>query len=75
MTERPANGAPEEARRARGPTRAELIEKLDDMQRVLDETREQSDEHLRDLERTAADFADYNGWTRTGRGLSQFSNT
>ena len=29
------------------------------MQRVLDETREQSDEHLRALQRAAADFANY----------------
>jgi molecular chaperone GrpE len=75
MTERPTNGAPEDARHARGPSRAELIEKLEDMQRVLDETREQSDEHLRGLQRTAADFANYRRRVDEERaGLSQFSN-
>jgi molecular chaperone GrpE len=75
MTERPTNGAPEDVRHARGPTRAELIEKLEDMQRVLDETREQSDEHLRGLQRTAADFANYRRRVDEERdGLSQFSN-
>jgi molecular chaperone GrpE len=75
MTERPTNGAPEDARHARGPSRAELIEKLEDMQRVLDETREQSDEHLRGLQRTAADFANYRRRVDEEReGLSQFAN-
>jgi molecular chaperone GrpE len=75
MTERPTNGAPEDARHPRGPSRAELIEKLEDMQRVLDETREQSDEHLRGLQRTAADFANYRRRIDEERaGLSQFSN-
>ena len=75
MTERPTNGAPEDARHARGPSRAELIAKLEDMQRVLDETREQSDEHLRGLQRTAADFANYRRRVDEEReGLSQFSN-
>jgi molecular chaperone GrpE len=75
MTERPTNGAPEDARHARGPSRAELIEKLEDMQRVLDETREQSDEHLRGMQRAAADFANYRRRVDEEReGLSQFSN-
>jgi len=75
MTERPTNGAPEDTRHARGPSRAALIEKLEDMQRVLEETREQSDEHLRGLQRTAADFANYRRRADEEReGLSQFSN-
>jgi molecular chaperone GrpE len=76
MTERPTNGAPPgEPRHARGPSRADLIEKLEDMQRVLEETREQSDEHLRGLQRTAADFANYRRRVDEEReGLSQFSN-
>ena len=45
------------------------------MQRVLEETREQSDEHLRGLQRTAADFANYRRRVDEDReGLSQFSN-
>ena len=76
MTERPTNGAPEDARHARGPSRAELIEKLEDMQRVLDETREQSDEHLRGMQRAAADFANYRRRVDEEReGLSQFTNS
>ncbi|MEX0625886.1 MAG: nucleotide exchange factor GrpE [Chloroflexota bacterium] len=75
MTERPTNGAPEDAPHARGPSRAALIQQLEDMQRVLDETREQSDEHLRGLQRTAADFANYRRRVDEEReGLSQFSN-
>lgn len=75
MTDRPTNGAPDEARHARGPSRAELIEKLEDMQRVLDQTREQSDEHLRGLQRAAADFANYRRRVDEERaGLSQFTN-
>ena len=75
MTERPTNGAPEDARHARGPSRAQLIEKLEDLQRVLDETREQSDEHLRGMQRAAADFANYRRRIDEERaGLSQFSN-
>ena len=75
MTERPTNGAPKDARHERGPSRADLIEKLEDMQRVLEATREQSDEHLRGLQRTAADFANYRRRVDEDReGLSQFSN-
>ena len=75
MTDRPTNGAPEEARHARGPSRAELIEKLDDMQRVLEQTREQADENLRSWQRTAADFSNYRRRMDDEReGLSQFSN-
>ena len=75
MTERPTNGAPEDARHGRGPSRADLIERLEDMQRVLDETREQSDEHLRGMQRAAADFANYRRRVDEEReGLSQFAN-
>lgn len=62
MTKRPTNGAPQDPRdprQARGPSRADLIEKIEDLQRVLEQTREQADENLRALQRTAADFANY----------------
>ncbi len=62
MTERPTNGAPQDPRdprQARGPSRADLIAKIEDLQRVLEQTREQADENLRSLQRTAADFANY----------------
>ena len=75
MTERPTNGAPKDARHERGPSRADLIEKLEDMQRVLEATREQSDEHLRGMQRAAADFANYRRRMDEEReGLSQFTN-
>lgn len=73
MTDR-TNGAPPDERHARGPSRAALIEKIEDLQRVLDQTREQSDEHLRGLQRTAADFANYRRRVEEDReGLAQFS--
>ena len=75
MTERPTNGAPEDARHARGPSRNALIEKIEDLERVLEQTRDQADEHLRGLQRTAADFANYRRRVDEEReGLSQFSN-
>ena len=75
MTERPTNGAPEDARHARGPSRAALLEKIEDLQRVLEASREQSDENLRSLQRTAADFANYRRRVDEERqGLSTFSN-
>src|ERR1700674_722044 len=75
MTDRPTNGAPDDARHARGPSRADLIEKLEARQHVRDQTREQSDEHLRGLQRTAADFANYRRRVDEERaGLSQFTN-
>jgi molecular chaperone GrpE len=78
MTEHRGNGAPEDprdARHAKGPSRAELLSMVEDLQRVLGETREQSDEHLRGLQRTAADFANYRRRVDEEReGLAQFSN-
>ena len=75
MTDRPTNGAPEEARHARCPSRAELLEKVEDLERVLDQVREQSDEHLRSWQRTAADFSNYRRRIEEEReGLLQFSN-
>lgn len=75
MTERPTNGAPEDPRHPRGSSRAALIEKIDDLQRVLDEAREQADENLRALQRNAADFANYRRRIDEEReGLSTFSN-
>ena len=75
MTERPTNGAPEDARHARGPSRAELLSKIEDLQNVLEQARDQSDEHLRALQRSAADFANYRRRVEEEReGLSQLTN-
>jgi molecular chaperone GrpE len=52
-----------------------MLEKIEDLERVLEQTRDQSDEHLRGLQRTAADFANYRRRVDEERdGLSQFSN-
>lgn len=76
MTEHPTNGAPEDPRHARGPSRAALIEKIEDLQRVLDQTREQADENLRSWQRTAADFSNYRRRIDDEReGMAQFTNT
>jgi len=78
MTEHRGNGAPEdprEGRHPRGPSRAELLSMIEDLQRVLEQTREQADEHLRGLQRTAADFANYRRRIDEDReGMAQFSN-
>jgi molecular chaperone GrpE len=83
MTEHRGNGAPNGApdeprdpRHPKGPSRAELLSMIEDLQRVLAETRELSDEHLRGLQRTAADFANYRRRVDEDReGLAQFTNS
>ncbi|MEX0710508.1 MAG: nucleotide exchange factor GrpE [Chloroflexota bacterium] len=75
MTRRPTNGAPEDARQGRGPARAELLAKIEELQKVLEQTREQADENLRALQRSAADFANYRRRVEEEReGLAQFTN-
>ena len=70
MTERQTNGDAREATEAReerdsregrgkGPSRAELIAKLSEIENALEEAREQSDENLRAWQRTAADLSNY----------------
>ena len=88
MTDRPTNGdtreAPEtltDARerrrddRGRGPSRGELIAKLEEMQQQLEEARAQGDEHLRAWQRAAADFSNYRRRTDEEREtLARFAN-
>ena len=81
MTDRPTNGAPtngspeDGGRHGRGPSRAAMLEKIEDLERVLEQVREQSDENLRALQRSAADFANYRRRVDEEREqLSQFSN-
>ena len=76
MTERPTNGAPEDARQ-RG--RARAVARRADREAGgaaarLEETREQSDEHLRAWQRAAADFANYRRRVDEERERSQFTN-
>ncbi|HEX6140159.1 MAG TPA: nucleotide exchange factor GrpE [Candidatus Limnocylindria bacterium] len=66
MTDRPTNGdarepvtAGQRDERGRGPSRGELIAKLEELQHELDSAREQSEEHLRSWQRAAADFSNY----------------
>ena len=64
MTERQTNGdaretVEETGLRAKGPTRAELIHKLDELQQQLDESQAQAEEHMRAWQRTAADYSNY----------------
>ena len=65
MTDRPTNGDAREGHethvrreeRGRGPSRAELIAKLEELTHQLDDARAQGDEHLRAWPRAAADFS------------------
>ena len=61
-TERPTNGAPEaaeEPRHGRGPSRAELIAKIEELRDDLERARAEADENLRNWQRATADFSNY----------------
>jgi len=61
--------------RGRGPSRHDLIEKLEELQRDLEETRERSEENLRNWQRSAADFSNFKRRTEEERELvAQFAN-
>jgi molecular chaperone GrpE len=80
MTDHPTNGDAREAveepgLRAKGPTRAELIHKLDELQTQLEETQAQADEHMRAWQRAAADFSNYKRRTDDERDtVARFAN-
>jgi molecular chaperone GrpE len=83
MTERPTNGDGREATEARderevrskGPSRAELIAKLGEIENALEEARAQSDENLRAWQRTAADLSNYRRRTDDEREtVARFAN-
>jgi molecular chaperone GrpE len=58
-----------------GPSRAELVAKLEELQQELEQARAQSDEHLRSWQRAAADFANYRRRTDEEReALARFAN-
>jgi molecular chaperone GrpE len=64
MTEHQTNGdardtVEETGLRAKGPSRAELIHKLDELQQQLEDSQAQADEHMRAWQRTAADYSNY----------------
>ena len=80
MTDRP-NGGPkprtrgeERADAIKAPSRIELIERADGLQRDLDELREQAQQNLHNWQRSAADFANYKRRSEEERSaLGEFS--
>lgn len=83
MTDEPTNGgakpqtktrAEERAESVKTPTRIELAERIEALERELTETRARAEEHLYNWQRSAADFANYKRRTDDERALaSQFS--
>jgi len=86
MTERTTNGDVREARETleapeqreagtRGPSRAELIAKLEGLQQELEDARAQGEEHLRAWQRAAADYTNYKRRTEEERlQVAEFAN-
>jgi len=83
MTDRTTNGRPKTRARTRGeeradsiptPTRSELAERIEALERELAATREKGEEHLYNWQRSAADFANYKRRTDDERAvMTQFS--
>jgi molecular chaperone GrpE len=61
MTDSPTNGDAREPREhhGRGPSRTEMLGKLETLQHELELAREESEEHMRAWQRAAADLANY----------------
>lgn len=84
MTDHPTNGgakpqtktrAEERAESIKTPTRLELAERIESLERELEETRRKSEEHLYNWQRSAADFANFKRRTEEERAtVNQFSN-
>jgi molecular chaperone GrpE len=83
MSDHPTNGggrprtktrAEERAAEVKTPTRLELAERIEQLERELDEARAKSAEHLHNWQRSAADFANFKRRTDEERAtLGQFS--
>jgi molecular chaperone GrpE len=72
---RPRTRGEERADAIRTPSRTELMERLEQALRELDEARSQSEEHLRNWQRSAADFSNYKRRTDDERATTaQFAN-
>lgn len=72
---RPKTRGEERADAIRTPSRTELMERLEQALRELDEVRGQSEEHLRNWQRSAADFSNYKRRTDDDRATTaQFAN-
>ena len=84
MSDEPTNGGPRPRGRTRAeeraeavttPSRIELAERIEQLERELAETKAKSEEHLYHWQRSAADFSNYKRRTEDERAqLSQFSN-
>jgi molecular chaperone GrpE len=84
MTDRPTNGGPKPATKTRAeeraeaiktPTRLELAERVEDLERELADARAKGEEHLYNWQRSAADFANFKRRTDEERAtVGQFSN-
>jgi molecular chaperone GrpE len=85
MTDHPTNGDPRpRATKTRGqervdaiktPSRIELAERIEQLERELEEARRSDDEHRNNWHRSAADFANYKRRTDEERAtLGQFAN-
>ena len=83
MTDRPTNGDAREGHeaparreeRGRGPSRAELLAKLEELTHQLEDARAQGDEHLRAWQRAAADFSNYTRRNEEDREIvARFAN-
>ena len=67
--------AEERADSVRTPSRSELLERLEEAIRERDAARQQSEEHLRNWQRSAADFSNFKRRTDDERAIAaQFSN-
>ena len=83
MTDEPTNGGPRPRTKTRAeeradavatPTRLELAERIEALERELSETKAKSEEHLYNWQRSAADFSNYKRRTDDERSLlGQFS--
>ena len=85
MTDHPTNGGPRpRATKTRGqeradaiktPSRIELAERIEQLERELEEARRSDEEHRNNWQRSAADFANYKRRTDEERAtLGQFAN-
>jgi molecular chaperone GrpE len=84
MTDNPTNGGPKPATKTRAqeradaiktPTRLELAERIEQLERELAEARAKGEEHLYNWQRSAADFANFKRRTEEERAsVGQFSN-
>ena len=83
MTDRPTNGGGKPRTRTRAeeradaittPSRLELAQRIEELERELSETRAKGEEHLYNWQRSAADFANFKRRTDEERAtVGQFS--